>query len=1076
MDTVADTAGNGRVAPRFAGLTIGIATALACFLLAWGALAFTRTTGGIALLWPCNAIAVALALRARAASRTALIAVATVAIAAANATVQQPNVLSLALPLIDALEMAMTIGLISYFAVDARTLPGLGKLTAIAVPAAALSAALSAGAVALVNGAPFLMVAYHWFASNLMGLIVLLPILLAINRSDLMRLRQPREAAAATIIALVTAVIAALVFYRAAQPMLFTVMPCMVFAAFRLRFVGAALSLAIMVAIGTIATFTGHGPIAAHFPAPDRIIYLQAFVAIGTLTTLPIAIMLSTMSRAFRRVREARQQLHLLTENANDMIVRLSLDARRQYVSPASERMLGFTPEQMLAQEPWDDVHPDDRARLQASYRALLEGARDQICIFRKRNADGDYVWLEGAYRLVIENGVPKEIVGSVRDVTRRRIAEQAATRALADVEERERLLSMSEQMARVGTWRFNWVDRSIYWSPEMYRIHGVTRDHAPALETGLGFYHPDDRARVQALVDEAREKGGAVRFEARIVQPSGAIRWVALSAQAERAISGEVVGMFGIFQDITEQVETLRAVVKAREEAETALAAKAQFTATISHEIRTPLTSILSTASLLRTSGEDGARTRHLDTLERSGHLLAAIVDDVLLFSKLSEGHGEPEAIEFDLAEVVNDVVTVFSNDASAKGLSIAMAGAEDSHWVVGDPARLARVLTNLVGNALKFTTQGGVAITLRAPKEGDVWTFDVEDTGVGIRADRVDAIFEPFVQADASTTRSYGGTGLGLSISRLLVESMGGAIGVEAGLYRGSCFRFTVPLPPAQSAQRARGSSPDGAGDARKRVLLAEDNETNRYLIAELVRQLGHDVVVVENGEAAVAAVAADDFEHFDIVLMDVQMPVKDGIEATSEIRALDRQAPLPIFALTADNSIERRRAIFDAGMNGLLAKPVDIDMLRAAIEGRTTANPPQTDRAILFMPAAIDPDRVAGIEATLGADARDLLLQMLIDDTTSAPPRIREMVAVGRSDQAKFEAHRLRGAAASVGAYQLVDILMQVELDATNQEIAEALLSRLELAANEVASSARSILAASKAARELSLSSSN
>lgn len=1076
MDVVAENPGDSRTARERAGFAIGVATFFLCFALAWAALAFTRTTGGIALIWPCNAIVVALALRARAPSRAILIAIATVAIGLANAIAQQPSLLSLVLPLIDALEIALTVGLISRFAVDARTLPGFGKLSAIAVPAAALSATLSAGTVAIISGAPFLLVAYPWFASNMMGLLVLLPMLLAINRSDLVRLRRPSEIAAAATIALVTAVIAAIVFYRAAQPMLFIVMPCMVFAAFRLRFVGAALSLGIMVTIGTIATFTGHGPISTHFPSPDRILYLQAFVAIGTLTTLPIAIMLSTMSRAFRRVREARQQLHLLTDNANDMIVRLGLDATRRYVSPASERMLGYTPAEMLAQEPWSDIHPDDRIRLQASYQALIDGAADQICIYRKRNSDGDYVWLEGAFRLVIVNGEPREIVGTIRDVTRRRIAEQAATRALADVEERERLLGMSEQMARVGTWRFNWVDRTVFWSPEMYRIHGVTRDHTPELDTGLGFYHPDDRARVQSLVDEARAKGGAVRFEARVVQPSGAIRWVALSAQSERAISGEVVGMFGIFQDITEQVETLRAVVKAREEAETALAAKAQFTATISHEIRTPLTSILSTASLLRTSSEDGARGRHLDTLERSGHLLAAIVDDVLLFSKLSEGHGEPEAIEFDLAEVVNDVVTVFTNDASAKGLSIAMAGAEESRWVVGDPARLARVLTNLVGNALKFTTLGGVAITLRAPKQGDVWTFDVEDTGVGIRADRVEAIFEPFVQADASTTRSYGGTGLGLSISRLLVESMGGEIGVEAGLYRGSCFRFTVPLPPAKSAQAARGSTPGSPGDARKRVLLAEDNETNRYLIAELVRQLGHDVVVVENGEAAVEAVIADDFEHLDIVLMDVQMPVKDGIEATSEIRALDRKTPLPIFALTADNSIERRRAIFDAGMNGLLAKPVDIDMLRAAIEGRTTANPPQTDRAILFMPAAIDPDRIAGIEATLGADARDVLLQMLVDDALRIPRTIREMVAAGRPDQAKFEAHRLRGAAASVGAYQLVDILMQVELDATNQEIADALLSRLEFAANEVASSARSILAASKAARELSLSSSS
>jgi PAS domain S-box-containing protein len=1053
-----------------------VAVALILFVLAWVALAFTRTTGGIALLWPCNAVAVALAIRIKQLSPRRVIAIAILGMMAGNAAASASGPLVLILPFVAGLEVVlMTLG-IRRLAIDARTLSGFGRLIAIAIPSAAVSAALSAGIVGMMNGVPMALVAYRWFASNLMGLVLLLPILLAVDRSDLRRLARPREALAAAAIALATAAIAVLVFYRAQQPLLFLLMPCMVFAAFRLRFVGAAIAIAVATAIGVVATTTGYGPIVAHFPVADRILYLQSFIVIAAIATIPVAIILTEMGGAFGRVREAQHELQLLTENANDMIVRLSLDGKRRYVSPASLRMLGYSPEEMLRRPEAIDVHPDDRAGIEAVRRSLLDGAVDPICTYRKRHLDGHYIWLEAAYRLITVDGRPTEFVTVVRDITSRRAAEQVASQALAEAEERERLLIMSEQLAKIGTWRLNRTDQTVFWSEEVYRIHGLPTSFVPTSATVIQAYHPDDRPLVEALFAKSIETGEPLRYEARLVRASGAIRWVAASGQAERSPNGDVVGLFGVFQDISEQVETLRDVIRAREEAEAALDAKAQFTATITHEIRTPLTSIIGTASLLRTSTDEAERRRHVDTLERSGHLLAAIVDDVLLFSKLTEGHGEPEAIEFDLRDIVNDVATVFSNDAAAKGLLIATSGAEESHWVIGDPARLARVLTNLVSNALKFTTQGGIAVTVRRPVEGDLWTFDVEDTGVGIRPDRVEAIFEPFVQADASTTRSHGGTGLGLSISRLLVESMGGEIGVEKGLYRGSCFRFTVPLP---ASSNELGASPiadrHGNGD-RKRVLLAEDNDTNRYLISELVRKLGHEVIGVSDGAVALDMVRDAGNGGFDIVLMDVQMPVKDGMTASREIRALPHAKALPIFALTADTSTERRRAILYAGMNGLIAKPVDIEILRAAIEGGVPDERLAADGAVTPRSTAIDGERVTGFEATLGREARDLLLSLLIDDATAVPERIRAMVAAGRFDQAKLEAHGLRGAAASVGAYRLIEILMQVELAATDQDIGEALLSRLDIAAADVATCAGSMLDGSYGDRELSLSSSS
>ena len=257
---------------------------------------------------------------------------------------------------------------------------------------------------------------------------------------------------------------------------------------------------------------------------------------------------------------------------------------------------------------------------------------------------------------------------------------------------------------------------------------------------------------------------------------------------------------------------------------------------------------------------------------------------------------------------------------------------------------------------------------------------------------------------------------------------------------------------------------------------MLLAEDNDTNRYLIAELVRRLGHDVVTVNDGAAAVSILAGDDAGPFDIVLMDVEMPVKDGVQATSEIREHGYGSSLPIFALTADSSAERRRAIFGAGMNGLLVKPVDLNALARVIDGIPPMQPAGDNARHPAGRPAVDAERVRGLEVALDRQARDVLLTMLMNDAAEAPRRIREHLASGRLDQAKREAHGLRGAASSVGAHRLVDALMRVELGTISQEVSDAMLARLEEAASDVVSTVRSMLESSGDPRAASLSSSN
>jgi len=585
--------------------------------------------------------------------------------------------------------------------------------------------------------------------------------------------------------------------------------------------------------------------------------------------------------------------------------------------------------------------------------------------------------------------------------------------------------LSLAETAAQIGHWRIDLAEQRMFWSPEVYRIHGLSADSPPPLSDAIDFYHPDDRAMVRAEIDAAFAEGRAFAFEARLVRPDGTVRWVTSRGQAERGAGDAIVGVFGVFQDTTEQVSAMAELRAAREEAERALAARATFTATISHEIRTPLTAILAAAQLLRDTPERTERMRHLDSLEQAGRALASIVDDVLTFSKLEAGQGEPEAIDFEPAALIATVAGMFAADAATHG--IALETQVGAGRVTGDPARLQRVLTNLVGNAIKFTRAGSVRVTAGA-SGGGLWCFDVADTGVGIRDDRLEAIFEPFVQADASTTRSYGGTGLGLSISRMLVESMGGTIGVDSRPGEGSRFWFTLPLPTVEAV--APVEAPVAPPPDRPRtVLIAEDNDTNRYLIAEVVRRLGHVVVAVENGARAVEYVTDPAGHPIDIVLMDVQMPVMDGIAATRAIRAWGGAgAHVPIFALTADLSAERRAAVLAAGMNGVLAKPVDIAALGAAIDGASAEAVAASGSA--EERRALDRDRIRMLGETLGATGRDTLLALLIEDAQRIPSRLRALAAQGRDDLARSEAHALRGAAASVGANRLAGALHAIE----------------------------------------------
>ncbi len=655
------------------------------------------------------------------------------------------------------------------------------------------------------------------------------------------------------------------------------------------------------------------------------------------------------LEAALNALRESRSQLQLVTDNIADVVTLFRPDGSVAYMSPSAVNVIGYTPAELAGLVPGSLTHPEDLDGMNAEVAANREGRVAPVLRYRVRHRNGRWVWLERRARAVAEHdfGQGFAVISIIGDVTDQVEHERDLATANAALEESRAQLQtiMDNSIDVIAVFG---PDRSLqYLSASCEQQSGYSVDDFRSGRTNLA--HPDDEALVRGAVARENEGGEGETFRYRGIRRDGRIIWLERRGRKIYDAAGRLRHVVTVTRDISDQVRheqeieaANRLLEDAKISAESANIAKSQFLATMSHELRTPMTGIMGMLDLMKGSGLSSEQAGQAALASESAESLLVILNDILDFSKIEAGQMTIAREAFDLSVEIGKVISLLAPVAGAKGDTLKTTISQSSPpRVWGDPARLRQVLFNLVGNAVKFTDGGPINVTVTTPAKRRV-RFEVSDSGLGIPVEVQPRLFQPFVQGDGTSRRKVGGTGLGLAISRSLVEAMGGQIGFTSTKDKGSCFWFELPLDeaPEVEAPAAPLSPPPPRQRRRFDILVAEDHPVNQQLISALLKREGHRVTVVPNGERALMAVQ----DHaYDLVLMDIQMPVLDGIGATRAIRALgDDRAAVPIVAITANALRGDMETYLSAGMTGYVSKPLRIDALREAMEN---AVPPAT-----------------------------------------------------------------------------------------------------------------------------------